>query len=397
MDLRSILKALAPGFLPLLAYTLVEAVFGELVGLLAGLALGAGEFLYILIRQRRVDPFVLLDTGLLALAGGLSLALHDGVFFKLKPVVVELLIASAFGLALILPGDYLESYIRHQLKGIDFPPGSRPALMRSVSLMAVLLLLHAALTLAAALWMPTSVWGFISGGLLYILFGLVFLIQYLRARRLAGLPLLPGKGQRAPGSRTEARPSTAGPAPDSGLLPLVDEEGKVTGYSPASECHGSPGRLHPSVRLHITDGQGRLYLQKRAPSSSHDAGLWDSAVEGHVLAGESLDDALSRVLREGLGITTMNLHSAGGDPRPAFRYRSDSASQSELVHTFVAVYPGPFHPNAALYSAGRFWQSAEAERALGSGLFTADLEREIGLMLRPPEPSGGQEAVGAAP
>lgn len=81
MRQQQLLLSFLPGFAPILAYIIIDAAFGETAALIAGMALGLGEFIFILIREKRVDAFTLVDTVLLAAMGALSWALSDPVFF----------------------------------------------------------------------------------------------------------------------------------------------------------------------------------------------------------------------------------------------------------------------------------------------------------------------------
>ena len=47
------------------------------------------------------------------------------------------------------------------------------------------------------------------------------------------------------------------------VFPLVDEEGNVIGSATRGECHDGSKLLHPVVHLHVFNGKGELYLQKR--------------------------------------------------------------------------------------------------------------------------------------
>jgi intracellular septation protein A len=176
-----VLKALLPGLLPLLVFVAADALFGEVAGLSVGLAVGIGEFLYTLARRRRADPFVAADTLLLAVAGGLSLLLRNEIFFKLKPAVIEAVLAVSLAVLLVLPPPVLRGWLESQLRGISLPESSLPAMKRSLGLMLAVLAAHAGLTAWAAASFSTAAWGFISGGLLYFLFGALVLGQLLRA------------------------------------------------------------------------------------------------------------------------------------------------------------------------------------------------------------------------
>ncbi len=362
MNPQALLKSLLPGLVPLIVFVAADALFGEAVGLAVGLAVGVGEFLYVLAKDRKADPFVAADTLLLAVAGGLSLALRDEIFFKLKPAIVEFVLGAGMGMLLVLPPSFLKGYLGRQLRGVEIPDEAMPAMRRSLGAMLGLLLLHAGLTAYAAFALSNAAWGFISGVLLYLVFGAVALWQFLSARH-----------QRRRATRSPGRDGEE-------LLPLVDEEGKVLGTAPRGECHRGPGRLHPVVRLLVFDHAGRTYLQKRAAGKLVQPGKWDAAVGGHVGAGEDLPTALARELREELGVTSMQLEAARASPEPVMRFRWDSEIESELVFTFAMRYPGPFAPDPSEVEEGRFWTREEIRAARGSGELTPLLERELAMI-----------------
>ncbi len=356
-----LLKSLVPGLLPLAIFVGADAVFGDKVGLIVGIGVGLIEFAYILRRDGKADPFVAADTILLAVAGGVSYFIGNDIFFKLKPALIESILALAMGALLALPPSYLKGYIGRQLRGVTIPDSAMPAMKRSLALMLAALVVHIALTVYAAVDLSTAVWGFVSGGLLYILFAAVAVGQFasarLRAKRAAGVP-----GEE--------------------MLPLVDESGKVLGAAPRSECHKGPGKLHPVVHLQIVDGRGAMYLQKRAANKDIQPGKWDSAVGGHVSAGEDLDAALARELREELGVTRLAIEASGARIEPILRYRWDSERESELVFSFIVTYGGPFSPDGSEIDEGRFWSFSDIRANLGMGLFTPNFEHEYGLIER---------------
>lgn len=358
MPIATLLKALVPSFLPLIIFVLADSIFGETIGLLVGLGVGLIELLVSTIRERRLDPFLLVDTLLLALAGALSLALRDEIFIKLKPALVELVFGLGLALLLVLPGNALLDYFRRQLRGIELPEAALPGLRRNVVILLGILGLHAGLTVWAALSLSTAAWGFVSGGLLYILFAVFLLVEWLKARRARKA------FRRAAGGRGREE-----------LLPLVDEEGRIVGAAPRSECHRGPGKLHPVVRLYIVDGEGGFYLQKRSASREVEPGKWDCAAAGHVGYGEELEAALLRELREELGVNALALEASGAKPAPLFRYRAEGR-ESELVFGYGLRYTGDFAPDRVEVETGRWWRPEEIEASLGKELFTPALERE---------------------
>ncbi|MFZ4617055.1 MAG: NUDIX domain-containing protein [Rectinemataceae bacterium] len=363
MNPLSLLSSLVPAFIPLLAFIVAEALFGETIGLIVGITIGIAEFLWVLLREKRADPFVAADTALIALAGGVSLAFGNDIFFKLKPAVVEFVLGAAMSLLLVLPARYLEGYFARILRGATLPPGALSALRKSIVLMVGLLVLHAALTAWAALNLSDAGWGFVSGGLFYILFAVAFLVQLVQVRlraRASGLP------HRAPRGVE--------------ILPLVDDEGKIIGSAPRPECHMGPGKLHPVVRLHLVDSEGRLFLQKRSADKEAEPGKWDAAMAGHVSQGEDLETAVARELQEELGVSALAFETAGAKAELLFRYRQDSARESELAFVFAAKFGGPFAPSPAEVADFRPWTREELELARGRGSLSAMLERDLEIL-----------------
>jgi intracellular septation protein A len=359
VNLRTLLRALLPGLAPILVFIAADAIFGEVVGLVVGLATGVAEFVYTLFRQRRADPFVAADTALLAVAGGLSLLLKNDMFFKMKPAVIEGVLAASLGVLLLMPSAVLKGWLGSQLRGITFPDSTLPVMRRSLALVTLALVAHAGLTVWAALAFSTAAWGFISGGLLYILFGAVVLGQVIAARVSA-----------------HRRKSADGPETP---LPVIDDEGKVLRVAPAAECHQGPGALHPRVHLLVTDdlSTGALFLLKTPGPGDR----WEQSLSFHVRADQALESAVALELGRQLGIGLLPAGAKEGVPRLAAKYRHDDQSESEMIFFFLLVHRSP---RAA---GGRFWRPEEIRTARGKDIFVATLERELdilSMLARPP-------------
>ncbi len=85
-------------------------------------------------------------------------------------------------------------------------------------------------------------------------------------------------------------------------FPLVDEVGRVIGSATRGECHNGSKLLHPVVHLHVFNSRGEVYLQKRPEWKDIQPGKWDTSVGGHIDYGETPELALTREVREELGI-----------------------------------------------------------------------------------------------
>ncbi|SEW15997.1 Isopentenyldiphosphate isomerase [Prevotella sp. khp7] len=153
-------------------------------------------------------------------------------------------------------------------------------------------------------------------------------------------------------------------------FPLVDEEGRVIGSATRGECHNGSRWLHPVVHLHVFNSRGEVYLQKRPEWKDIQPGKWDTSVGGHIDYGETPEQALTREVREELGIT-------GFTPERIGMYVFDSRRESELVYVNRTVYDGPVMPSAEELDGGRFWTIDEIRTAMGKNILTPNFESEF--------------------
>ena len=101
---------------------------------------------------------------------------------------------------------------------------------------------------------------------------------------------------------------------------VYNPDGSWRGRFLRSECHGNPELIHKSVHVVVLDSTGtKILLQKRSHSKDIQPGKWDTAVGGHVAAGESVADAAIRELAEELGCDILGrvvgFAAVGGDPQ----------------------------------------------------------------------------------
>ena len=83
------------------------------------------------------------------------------------------------------------------------------------------------------------------------------------------------------------------------LLNIYNADGEVVGARPRSEAKSSDGLAAGAVQLLLV-GPGRKVLLQKRRDDKENGGLWDKSVGGHVLAGESFDQALLREANEEL-------------------------------------------------------------------------------------------------
>jgi len=152
-------------------------------------------------------------------------------------------------------------------------------------------------------------------------------------------------------------------------VPLVDESGQAKGTAPRSVVHNGSKLLHPVVHLHVFSEDGIL-LQKRPMHKQIQPDKWDTAVGGHVDAGESIEKALQRETSEEIGLHEFNVQFVK-------KYVWESAVERELVFVFKTNHKGPFRKADEEVDELRFWSVDELKENLDKGIFTPNFEHEF--------------------
>jgi len=170
--------------LPILVFLVVDALVQDpLWAIGAALLFVVFQTALTFARQRRLDPFILVDALLIGGLGAVSLLSKDELFFKLKPAIIEGVMVPFF-LVLALGGDRLLSgYLGRYAVGMTLNPQAMPMLRRMLLGMTALILLHAVVVVYAALRLSRQSWAWISGPGFYLL--LLPVVGWALWRRLA--------------------------------------------------------------------------------------------------------------------------------------------------------------------------------------------------------------------
>jgi isopentenyldiphosphate isomerase len=348
----SLLKKLLPGLLPLFIFILADEIWGTQVGLYVALGFGIGEFLFYYIRDKKIDKFILLDTGLLIVLGLVSIALENDLFFKIKPALIEFILLVIIALSLWGPRNLIMAMSQRYMGDMQLNTDQEKAMRMNMIAMFWITVIHIILVLYSAGYMSKEAWVFISGGLYYIFFFVYFavlwIINRIKIRRL--------KNEE--------------------WFPVVNEEGKLIGKAPRSVCHdGKSMLLHPVVHLHLFDKEGRLFLQKRSKEKDIQPGKWDTSVGGHIAPEETIEEALLREVREEISLKHFQ-------PQFINKYVWESPRERELVFSFVTVsdYKPVIDRNEI--EEGKFWTIDEIRNNIGKGIFTPNFENEFGIIIK---------------
>lgn len=363
MDKKTLIKNLTIGFLPLLVFIIADELFDLVTSLIIAVAVGLIELGITYFREKRFDKFILLDIGLIASLGLVSVLLENPIFILIKPAIIEAIFAILIGITVFTKNPLLINMSARYMKGMQMGDEQIGMMRKMLHGMFWLFLLHIALIIASAIYVgePKSdgymhrkeIWAFVSGGLLYILIGISFVYQFLKNKVTQRRFLKQFENDE--------------------WFDIVTPEGKVIGKAPRSICHGNPDLLHPVVHVHVFNSKGDLWLQKRAESKKIQPGKWDTSVGGHISSGESIDKALLREIHEELGVTRM-------PNEPLYRYVMKNEIESELVHTFRGFHNGPFsYPDDEIQD-GKFWKIKEIKKNLGKDVFTPNFEEEFRML-----------------
>lgn len=184
MSFTVLLKQMLPGLLPLFIFIAVDEIYGVETGLYAALVFVIAGLLFTWFRERRLDRFILFDTVFLILLGGVSLLFETPIFFKLKPAVIELIICAILGAAAAKPELFLKAMTGRYIKNMELKVTEEgiDAMRKMMLILTAVLLMHTILTVYSAFFMSERAWGFISGVLFYIIFGVFFAGQMITVK-----------------------------------------------------------------------------------------------------------------------------------------------------------------------------------------------------------------------
>lgn len=138
-------------------------------------------------------------------------------------------------------------------------------------------------------------------------------------------------------------------------LILVDRDDNEIGYASKADAHDGGGILHRAFSLFLFSDDGKLLLQKRAPSKRLWGGYWSNSCCSHPRRGETLAVATSRRLLDELNFEA-NLEYVY-----RFCYEAgfgDAGSENELCHVFLGRASVELQPNASEIAEIRYVSAA---------------------------------------
>ncbi|MBN1821852.1 MAG: NUDIX domain-containing protein [Prolixibacteraceae bacterium] len=352
MNRADILKKLLPGFIPLFVFILADEIWGTTVGIIVAVIVGVAEFLWVWIQEHRFDKFILFDTLLLIILGGISLILQNDIFFKIKPGLIELILVTILGISAFSHLNIVGLMSKRYMKGIEMNDLQVRQMRKSLKFMFYMFTIHTALVFYSAFYMSNEAWAFISGGLFYILFGVYFVFELIKNKLKQKKQVMSENVE---------------------WLPVVNEKGEITGKAPRSVVHGNEKILHPVVHMHVIGKNKTILLQKRPLTKLAQPGKWDTAVGGHITFNEKLEEALKREAFEEIGLKDFSARLIN-----VFKWETET--EAELVYLFVTFDSKGIHVNNDEVDEVRFWTLNQIQRALKEDILTPHLDYEINFL-----------------
>jgi len=87
------------------------------------------------------------------------------------------------------------------------------------------------------------------------------------------------------------------------IFQVVDENDNPIGTATRRECHSNPNLIHRGIYVILSDGKGRVLLQKRSMKKDMNPGVWGVSAGGHCSVGETYEQTAKRETKEELGIS----------------------------------------------------------------------------------------------
>jgi len=141
---------------------------------------------------------------------------------------------------------------------------------------------------------------------------------------------------------------------------LVDVEDQPIGTMPKLDAH-IEGKLHRAFSIFIFNRAGELLLQQRAFDKYHSAGKWTNTCCSHPRPGERTDDAVTRRLKEEMGMEC--------ELSPAFKFSykaefDNGLIENEYDHVYFGTSDALPYPNPGEVADYRYIKMDDLQTSL---------------------------------
>jgi intracellular septation protein A len=171
---------------PLIVFIIVDSFCNNIkISIISAIVFAAAQLLFFYFKTGAFDWFVLLDVGLIAGLGSISIIFKNEMFFKVKPAIIEAA-TIIFMLALIFSPDrfLLDYFGRMMPKGMGINPAAIGAFKTMLLIMTGYVVVHIGAVLYTAKFSSRKMWAFVSGPGFYFLF--IPVMTYVLVKRMKG-------------------------------------------------------------------------------------------------------------------------------------------------------------------------------------------------------------------
>ncbi len=148
---------------------------------------------------------------------------------------------------------------------------------------------------------------------------------------------------------------------NSETLILVDDQDHEIGHQDKLSCHSGSGILHRAFSLFIFNTAGELLLQQRSQQKQLWPLYWSNSCCSHPRQGETMDEAVSRRLKQELGLNAKLQYLY------KFKYQVpylDIGAEHELCSVYVGQTDEPVQINENEIAEWRFINIDDLEKEM---------------------------------
>ena len=158
-------------------------------------------------------------------------------------------------------------------------------------------------------------------------------------------------------------------------VPIVTKQGDVVGSELYLDRFFSKRKyMHPVIRMHIIDN-GKILLQKYEGNDSTRFHMWDTAINNHVLVGESIQQALVRVSKLMYDVEFSKVVFLSN-------YSYENSMEFEYVFLFVTCNQPEINTSKENNFTTKWWTPKQIKEEFESGIFTEEFKHEYKLLER---------------
>lgn len=143
------------------------------------------------------------------------------------------------------------------------------------------------------------------------------------------------------------------------LLDIVDDADNIIGKANRKEIYGKQHQ-HRIVHVLVFNDKGEMGLQLRPKNARFCPNGWSTTVGGHVLSGETYEQAAIREMAEELGIKC----------KVTLFFKDMFVGEdchNKILGTFKAIYDGPFKPNPREVEKIEFFSLDQIQEMINRG------------------------------